>query len=149
MSAIDVQFKRFKDNLSRRPWWMNALLFFCAYMTFVYVPWDFLSKPVAEAEEVWFGVMLTGMAAKITEPLHWLIYYSGMRGFWRQKTWMHPWAALYAFQIAIGMFVWSILDSRGTGPLAGLLAAIPFLVIGALLWREKSRFRPANLGEID
>ena len=29
---------------------MNALLLFCAYMTFVYVPWDFLSKPVAEAD---------------------------------------------------------------------------------------------------
>lgn len=149
MTAIGIQFNHIKDNLSRRPWWMNSLLLFCTYMTFVYVPWDFLSKPVTEAEEVWFGIMLTGMAAKATEPLHWLIYFCGMRGFWRQKTWMHPWAALYTLQIAFGMFVWSVLDSQGSGPLAGLLAAIPFVVIAALLWREKSRFQPSNLGTID
>ena len=126
---------------------MNALLLFCAYMTFVYVPWDFLSKPVAEAEEVWFGILLTGMAAKATEPLHWLIYFCGMRGFWRQKTWMHPWAALYTLQIAIGMFVWSVLDPRSGGAPIGALMAIPFLLIAYLLWREKSRFRPGNLGQ--
>ena len=35
---------------------------FCAFMAFVYMPFDFLLKPlwqdVAQAEEVWFGVML-------------------------------------------------------------------------------------------
>lgn len=127
---------------------MNGLLLFCTYMTFVYVPWDFLSKPVDEAEEVWFGILLTGMAAKGTEPLHWLIYFFGMRGFWHQKAWMHPWAALYTLQIACGMFVWSVLDPRGTGPLSGLLIALPFVVIAALLWREKNRFLPSNSAQI-
>ena len=28
-----------------RPTWMNALMVFCGYMAFVYVPWDFLIKP--------------------------------------------------------------------------------------------------------
>jgi len=139
--------KQLKDNLARRPWWMNGLMLFCAYMTFVYVPWDFLSKPVAEAEEVWFGILLTGMAAKATEPLHWLIYFCGMRGFWRQKTWMHPWAALYTLQIAFGMFIWSVLDPRSGGAPIGAIIAMPFLFIAYLLWREKSRFRPANLGQ--
>ncbi len=137
-----------KEQLQKRPWWMNGLMLFCAYMTFVYVPWDFLSKPVAEAEEVWFGIMLTGMAAKATEPLHWLIYFCGMRGFWRQKTWMHPWAAVYTAQIAIGMLVWNLVDPRGGGLTAGVLIAIPFLILTFLLWREKFRFRPINIGEL-
>ena len=38
-----------------RPGWMNALMAFCAYMAFVYVPWDFFVKPVAEDQEVWLG----------------------------------------------------------------------------------------------
>ena len=137
---------RIRADLARRPWWMNGLMLFCAYMAFIYVPWDFLSKPVSAAEEVWFGILLTGMAAKLTEPLHFLIYLCGVRGFWSLKTWMHPWAALYAFQVAFGMCVWSVLDPSGSGLLAGLLTAIPFLVIATLLWRERPRFQPSNLG---
>ena len=41
---------------SGRPGWMSALMVFCAYMSLVYVPWDFFVKPVAHDEEVWFGV---------------------------------------------------------------------------------------------
>ncbi len=82
-----------RSQFSRRPLWMNALLLFCAYMTFIYVPWDMLSKSLAEAEEVWFGVLLTGWAARLTEPLHWLIYAAGSWGFWQMKPWMHPWAS--------------------------------------------------------
>jgi hypothetical protein len=134
------------ENSRKRPWWMNGLMLFCAYMTFIYVPWDFLSKPIDEAEEVWFGILLTGMAAKATEPLHWFIYFNGMRGFWRQKTWMHPWAALYTGQIAFGMLMWNINDPRGSGLVAGVITATPFLVVALLLWREKFRFRPINLG---
>jgi len=137
-----------KQGFSKRPIWMNVLMLICAYMTFIYVPWDFLSKPTANAEEVWFGILLTGMAAKLTEPLHFLIYFCGMRGFWRLKTWMHPWAALYTLQIAIGMCVWNVLDSRGGGLISGLVTAIPFLVIAVLLWREKARFQPSNLGDL-
>ncbi|MBT8146030.1 MAG: hypothetical protein KJN90_04210 [Gammaproteobacteria bacterium] len=129
-----------KNNFSQRPWWMNALLLFCAYMTFIYVPWDLLSKPVSEAQEVWFGVLLTGWAAKATEPLHWLIYGAGTMGFWQMRSWMHPWASLYTAQVAVGMFVWSVLDERGQGALGGLLTAIPFVVLAVLLWRSRHRF---------
>ncbi len=41
---------------------------------------------------VWLGFMLTGWAAKATEPLHWLIYGAGAYGFWKMSRWMWPWA---------------------------------------------------------
>jgi hypothetical protein len=34
------------------------------------VAWDFFVKPVAHDAEVWFGIVLSGWAAKLTEPLH-------------------------------------------------------------------------------
>ena len=129
-----------KAGLSRRPWWMNLLMLFCAYMAFIYVPWDSLSKPVAEAQEVWFGVMLTGWAAKATEPLHLLIYLLGAIGFWKMKRWMHPWAALYTLQIAIGMLVWNLLYDSGSGLIGGLISAPPFVALAYLLWRSQNRF---------
>jgi len=53
-----------RTALSRRPWWMQLLLGFCLFMTLVYMPFDLFLKPVAEDQEVWFGFMLTGWAAK-------------------------------------------------------------------------------------
>ncbi len=136
MKWIDI----LRENARTRPLWMNFLLAFCAYMTFIYVPWDFLFKPVAEDAEVWFGVMLTGWAAKATEPLHWLIYGAGTVGFWKMKSWMFPWASLYVVQIAIGMFVWQWLDERGQGVLGGSIAAAVFMLLAVALWRAKPRF---------
>ena len=49
-----------RENLGLRPWWMNLIMMFCAYMAFIYMPWDLFVKPVAEDQEVWFGIMLTG-----------------------------------------------------------------------------------------
>lgn len=119
---------------------MNGVLLFCAYMTFIYVPWDLLSKPVTEAQEVWFGILLTGWAAKATEPLHWLIYGAGTLGFWHMRAWMHPWASLYTGQVAVGMLIWNLLDERGQGPIVGLLSSVPFILLAMLLWRARSRF---------
>ena len=64
---------------------MNVLLAFCLYMTFVYLPFDLFFKPVADDEEVWFGFLLHGWAAKLTEPLHWAIYGAGAWGFWKMR----------------------------------------------------------------
>ncbi len=129
-------------GLGARPMWMNALFAFCLYMTFVYMPFDFFWKPVADDQEVWFGFLLTGWAAKATEPLHWAIYAAGAYGFWKMRAWMHPWAALYTAQIAIGMLVWALLDPRADG--RELVFGIPpFLAFGALawwLWRSRARF---------
>ena len=131
-----------KQQLARRPWWMNLLLAFCAYMTFIYVPWDFLFKPVAEAQEVWFGFMLTGWAARATEPLHWLIYLGGTIGFWKMAAWLHPWAALYTLQVAIGMAVWSVTNANGPGWIGALVAGLPFIALSVALWRARPRFQP-------
>jgi hypothetical protein len=123
-----------------RPVWMNVLMVFCAYMTFIYLPWDLFVKPVADDQEVWFGILLTGWAAKATEPLHWAIYAAGTWGFWKMRSWMWPWASLYVLQIAIGMFVWQFRDPRGGGILAGLLITTPFLLLIVALWRTRWRF---------
>jgi hypothetical protein len=120
---------------------MNLLLAFCAYMTFIYVPWDFFFKPVAVDQEVWFGIMFTGWAAKATEPLHWLIYAAGTLGFWKMKRWMFPWASVYVIQIAIGMFVWSMIDERGPGLVAACAVALPFIILAIALWRARPRFQ--------
>ena len=124
-----------------RPWWMNALLAFCLYMTFIYLPYDLFVKPVAADEEVWFGFVLRGWWAKATAPLHWLIYAAGAWGFWRMSRWMWPWAAVYCGQVAVAMAVWNIVDARGGGWLPGLVAAAVFLVPTVALWRSKERFQ--------
>jgi len=120
---------------------MNGLLLFCAYMTLIYLPWDMLAKDLDEAQEVWFGYLLSGWAARLTEPLHWLIYAAGTVGFWKMRPWMHPWASLYTLQVAFGMLVWSISDERGGGIIVGLLLALPFLVLAILLWQARSSWQ--------
>ena len=121
---------------------MTALLGFCAFMTFAYMPYDFFWKPVDRDQEVWLGFMLTGWAAKATEPLHWAIYGAGTYGFWKMRPWMHPWAALYTASVAIGMFVWAVTDARGPGVIAGIAAFTPFAVLAYALWRARDRFTP-------
>ena len=125
-----------------RPTWMNVLMVFSGYMAFVYVPWDFFVKPVAVDEEVWFGVMFHGWAAKAAEPFHWAVYAAGAYGFRTMKSWMWPWAAVYAGQVAIGMLVWNLL--YGVGGFGGfLVAVVAFLAFGALavaLWRAQPLF---------
>lgn len=139
-----MQFVR--DFFRGRPVWMNAVMLFCAYMTFVYMPFDMFLKPVAEDQEVWFGIVLTGWAAKATEPLHWLIYGFGFYGFLKMKPWMWPWASLYVLQIAIGMVVWSAMDPRGGGILTGALVSIPFIGLAIALGVYRGRFDGNPLG---
>ena len=123
-----------------RPWWMNLLGMFCLYMTFIYVPFDFFLKPMAQDREVWFGVALAGFWAKATEPFHWIIYALGAWGFWRMRPWMWPWAAVYSAQVATGMLVWNLLDDRGGGWLRGAVAALIFMLPTVALWRAKPLF---------
>jgi hypothetical protein len=121
---------------------MTALLGFCAFMTFAYMPYDFFWKPVDHDQEVWLGFMLTGWAAKATEPLHWAIYGAGTYGFWKMRPWLHPWAALYTASVAIGMLVWAVTAPHGPGVLVGLAALAPFAALAYALWRARDRFRP-------
>ncbi|MEQ8955357.1 MAG: hypothetical protein RL120_14595 [Gammaproteobacteria bacterium] len=131
---------RIKANLGTRPHWMNAILLFCGYMTFIYVPWDLLLKPLAEDQEVWFGLLFTGWAAKIGAVLHWLVYGFGFYGFLYMKKWLHPWALVYVLQIAFSMAIWGAL-AGGSGELTGgLMTAVVFIVLAYFLWRQRSKF---------
>ena len=136
-----------RDNFNSRPLWMNGLLLFCTYMTFIYLPWDIFLKPLAEDQEVWFGIMFTGWAAKAGALLHWLVYGAGAYGFWKMKSWMHPWASVYVLQIAIGMLVWSYLNVGSqvltSGLLVGLIVALLFSGLAFALWRARPRFSNA------
>ena len=129
------------ERLRQRPWWMNVLMIFCAYMAFVYMPWDFFVKPVAHDAEAWFGFLLHGWWAKLTEPLHWAIYAAGAYGFWRMRSWMWPWAALYTAQVALGMLVWNVVYVGGLrGWLGGVLAFVPLAAIAVALWNAQEQF---------
>jgi uncharacterized protein len=133
-----------------RPAWMNALMVFCFFMAAIYVPWDFFVKPVAVDDEVWFGILFHGYLAKLTEPLHWAIYAAGAYGFLRMRPWMHPWAAVYTAQVAIGMAVWPLVYRGGVSSL--LVAAVAFVAFGLLaraLWRAEPLFsaQPVSLRE--
>ncbi|HVN86832.1 MAG TPA: hypothetical protein VMW17_18535 [Candidatus Binatia bacterium] len=139
-----------RERLRQRPRWMNALMLFCAYMTFVHMPWDFFIKPVAHDAEAWFGFLLHGWGAKLTEPLHWAIYAAGVYGFWRMRAWMWPWAAVYAAQVTFGMFVWNVVYVGGfNGWVSGLVVLVPFGAITIALWQARDRFgrAPGSLRE--
>ena len=53
-----------------RPIWINALMVFCGYMTFIYLPWDLFVKPVAVDQEVWFGILFTGWGSSLAQEAY-------------------------------------------------------------------------------
>ena len=116
---------------------MNLIFGFCLFMTFVYMPFDMFWKPVATDQEVWFGILLTGWAAKLTEPVHWAIYAAGAYGMWKMKTWMWPWAAAYALQVTISMLVFSLMRGSLVGSAVTFLI---FMVPTTALFRARARF---------
>jgi len=109
------------DLFRDRPMWMNAVMVFCAYMAFVYVPWDLFFKPTEIDREVWFGITFTGGWAKLMAIPHWVVYGGAVYGFRRRRPWMAIAAPLYTAQVAFGMAVWPIVYFGGLlGPLLGL-----------------------------
>ena len=130
-----------KREYARRPIWMNLLFLFCLYMTFIYVPWDLFWKPLAEDREVWFALKFEGWQAKAGGVLHWIVYAGGAWGFYHMRRWMHPWAALYTLQVAFSMLLWTA-SAVHLG--WGAVAAAPFIVLTAMLWRAKDRFTTAS-----
>jgi short-subunit dehydrogenase len=132
-----------RHQLGRRPWWMNALMLFCAYMALFYVPWDLFVKPVDVDEEVWFGIRFHGFAAKALAVPHWFVYAAGLVGFWGLHRWMHPWAAVYAAQMTLAMVVWPLLYVESDWRYVN--SAVAGAVFGWLtwvLWRAKPWFQP-------
>ena len=124
-----------------RPWWINCMLFFSAYMTIIYLPWDIFIKPLNEDQEVWFGILFTAWPAKIGALLHWFVYSFAMVGFAGMKQWVQPWASLYAIQIAYGMAYWSFNDERGSGSIAAVVVSLSFLLLAYALWRQRKLFK--------
>jgi len=130
-----------RERFAGRPVWMNALMLFCAWMAFVYCPWDLLVKPASVDEEVWFGVVFHGAWAKVLAVPHWAVYGALAYGFWRMRPWMFPLAALYFGQVAFGMLVWPILYVGGAGGwLAGIVSGAAFSVLTVALWRARPLF---------
>jgi short-subunit dehydrogenase len=139
-----------RDQMSRRPIWMNALLLFSAYMALVYVPWDIFVKPIESDVEVWFGLSSTGWAAKLLAFPHWAVYAAGMVGFWGMRSWMWPWASVYVAQVAFGMTLWPILERGGpVGWATGIVAGCVFAIPAVALWRARELFQgpPQSLRE--
>ena len=130
-----------RDVFQDRPWWMNGLLVFSAYMAFLYMPWDIFWKPVEEDAEVWFGILFTGWAAKVMALPHWFVYGAAVYGFRRRRPWMRPWGTAYAAQVAFGMFVWSVAQIGGfVGFFGGLVAAAPFVLVAYGFWTDEEQF---------
>jgi hypothetical protein len=117
-----------------RPAWANVLLVFTAFMTFVYTPWDIFVKPVAEDQEVWFGLLLTGWWAKATAPLHWAIYAAFTWGLWKMRPWMRFWGTAWIVQIALGMLIWNLTDPRGF-LIGGIVSGLVFAWLARAFWR--------------
>lgn len=132
----------FRNRAAERPGWMNVLLVFCAFMALAYCPWDLLLKPIGVDEEVWFGVRFHGAWAKLLTIPHWGIYAGMTYGFWRMRSWMHPWAALYWAQVAVGMLVWPLLYVDGTrGLLLGIVSFGAFGLLAHALWQARPLFQ--------
>lgn len=130
-----------RDIFRDRPWWMNALMVFSAYMAFVYVPWDIFWKPLAEDREVWFGITFSGWWAKLTALAHWFVYAAASYGLRRRRPWVATWGAAYAAQVAFGMLVWNVLKFGSfLGWFVGLIAALPFAGIALALWNSRDYF---------
>jgi len=133
-----------RHRFAARPAWMNALMVFAAFQVFVYSPFDLLLKPMARDEDVWFGIIFTGWAAKVGGLLHLLVYAIGLYGFWRMRRWMRPWAAMYVAQLAFSMLVWPIGHFGGLrGWLMGLASGALFGALALALWRARDAFRQA------
>lgn len=122
-----------RNKFERRPFWMNAIFVFCIYMTFIYLPWDVLIKPVSEDEEVWFGILFNGWLAKVGGVMHWVVYSALTFGFWSMSRWLNLWGALYLLQVALSMVVWGWLNSEGEGAWTSLAVGVLF-VIGAFFF---------------
>ncbi len=118
-------------TLSERPLWLNVVFLICVYIAFIYSPWDYFSKPVADAEDVWFGVVLRGETARMTEPLHFLIYASFVWGIWKMAPWMRLWGTIYMVQMTIAFAIWPLLDERG----AWWMAPPSLVIWGWLTWK--------------
>jgi hypothetical protein len=101
-----------------------------------------LFVPHVRDTEVWFGFELTGRAARLTAPIHWAIFGVGAWGFWNLRSWIWPWASVYAAIVAASHLIWNLSSPSGGGWCDGLWQFALFGVVA--LWLL--RVRPASTG---
>jgi hypothetical protein len=134
------------DVFRERPWWMSAVMVFCAFMAFIYMPWDIFFKPMAHDEEVWFGILFTGFWAKVLAFPHWFVYGAAVYGFRRRRPWMAFWGPAYTAQVAFGMWLWTAIAQGGfTGAVLGLIPAAPFAGLAYAFWTHRDYFEVRSL----
>lgn len=134
------------DVFRERPWWMSAVMVFCGYMAFVYVPWDLFLKPIEQDEEVWFGILFTGFWAKVFAIPHWFVYGAAVYGFRRRRPWMAFWAPAYTAQVAFSIYLWAAMETGGlSGIVVGLFPAAPFIALTWAFWDARDYFAPRPL----
>jgi len=119
---------------------MNAVMLFCFYMSFIYLPWDIFVKPLAVDQEVWFGILFYGWLAKLGALLHWFVYGAGAYGLWKMKSWLHPWIELYVLQVAFSMGIWGFLAGDGTPAWSGLLVGGLFVFLAWGFYQKRELF---------
>ena len=125
---------------------MTALAVFCLATVLFLVPRD-LFYPETRDVEVWFGFEVHGAAALATAPIHWAIFLVGAWVFWFQRPWILPWAAGYAFYIALSHLVWSEASPNGSGWPMGLVQALAIACPGLLLVRAHRRAKARRPAE--
>ena len=126
-----------KHNLALRPGWMSIVMFFCFYMTLIYLPWDIFVKPIMDDQEVWFGVLFYGWLAKLGGVLHWIVYSAFAYGLWNMKGWVRIAIVLYLWQVGFSMIVWTWL-SQDEANWGGFVLGTLFLFLSYLFQRSKS-----------
>jgi len=129
-----------KTQWAKRPWWLNLVLLFCLYMTFVYSPFDVVFKPLAADEDVWLGFMFYGWQAKVGGVVHWIVYAALAWGLWGMKPWAWLLGSLYATQVAVAMLLWPLLQTGTDGLLGGVVAGAIFAIPAIAFWRARPLF---------
>lgn len=127
------------SQVAGRPRWAVAAAAVCA-ATVVFLASRDLLVPHVRDTEVWLGLELTGWPARLSAPLHWLVFAAGAWGFFAWRAWIWPWAAVYAAYVAASHLVWNLVSPSGGGLRAGVwqlaLFSIPAV---ALLWARPRR----------
>ena len=126
-----------KHNLALRPGWMSIVMFFCFYMTFIYLPWDIFVKPIRDDQEVWFGILFYGWLAKLGGVFHWIVYSAFAYGLWHMRAWVRVAIVLYLWQVGFSMIVWTWL-SQGQATLGGFVPGTFFFLLSYLFHRSKN-----------
>ena len=132
-----------KQEWAKRPVWLNIVLLFCLYMTFIYSPFDVLFKSVATDEDVWLGLVFHGWQAKVGGVMHWLVYGALAWGLWHMTSWAWWLGSIYATQVMLAMFLWPVFTLDPPNWTGGVIAGLLFALPAIAFWRSRALFQSA------